>query len=130
VFEDCFSSGYAGDWGHAVITIHPSYKPKNENDEAFHRNIRIENNTFKTFDYPVLFARSVRDLEFTKNNLSRTTAYEPFAVNQATFWFDGCRNVLIDANSWSDDFLGKNIKMFHMKPTDLNLKDNVIRISE
>ena len=128
VFENCFSSGYAGDWGHAVITIHPSFKPQGDGDEAYHRNIRIENNTFKVFDYPVLFARSVRDLKFTGNKLVRTNAYEPFAMNKATFWLDGCRNVLIEGNTWSGDILGKNVKMFHMKHSDLKLNDNGIVI--
>ena len=130
VFEDCFSSGHAGDWGYAVITIHPSFKPRSDTDEAYHRNIRIENNTFKMFDYPVLFARSVRDLKFTGNKLERTKTYEPFASNKATFWFDGCRNVLMNGNTYSDDILGKNVKMFHMKPSDLNLKDKEISVVE
>ena len=127
VFEDCFSSGHAGDWGHAVITIHPSFKPQSENDEAYHRNIRIENNTFKTFDYPLLFARSVRQLRFADNTIERTKTYEPFAVNKATFWFDGCREVLIENNAYAKDILGKNVKTFNMKKTDLQLKDQDIQ---
>jgi hypothetical protein len=123
VFEDCFSSGYAGDWGHAVITIHPSFRPQSENDEAYHRNIRIENNTFKSFDYPILFARSVRGLSFTGNTLSRTTTYPPFAQNKTTFVFDGCREVRIADNTYGDDVLGKNIKAEHMKTDDIDVKD-------
>lgn len=130
VFEDCFSSGYSGDWGHAVITIHPSFKPKDENDEAYHRNIRIENNTFKTFDYPLLFARSVRQLRFTGNKIERTKTYEPFAANQATFWLDGCRDVLIENNSYGKDVLGQNVKMFRMKTSDLKLRDQNIQIAD
>ena len=127
VFEDCFSSGYNGDWGHAVITIHPSFQPQSEDDEAYHRNIRIENNTFKTFDYPLLFARSVRGLHFTDNKIERTKSYEPFAVHKATYWLDGCREVLIENNSYGNDVLGKNIKTFHMKDTDMQLKDREIQ---
>jgi hypothetical protein len=127
VFEDCFSSGYGGDWGHAVITIHPSFKPQSESDEAYHRNIRIENNTFKSFDYPILFARSVRGLTFTKNTLSRTTTYQPFAQNKTTFVFDGCRDVLIGDNKYTADVLGKNVKTEHMKPGDLDVKDSSIQ---
>jgi hypothetical protein len=126
VFEDCFSSGYAGDWGHAVITIHPSFKPQNETDETYHRNIRIENNTFKSFDYPILFARSVRGLTFTGNTLSRTTTYPPFAQNKTTFVLDGCREVRVDGNTYSGDVLGKNVRTEHMKPNDLKLGDKEI----
>ncbi len=125
VFEDCFSSGYAGEWGHAVITIHPSFKPQSENDEAYHRNIRIENNVFKSFDYPILFARSVRGLTFTGNKLSRTETYKPFAVNKSTFVFDGCRDVRIEGNSYTADVLGKNVNTDHMKSSDLNIKDSL-----
>ena len=123
VFEDCFSSGYAGDWGHAVITIHPSFKPQSETDEAYHRNIRMENNTFKSFDYPILFARSVRGLTFTGNTLSRTTTYPPFAKNQTTFVLDGCRDVRIEGNTYAEGVLGKNVRTERMKPDDLEIRD-------
>ena len=127
VFEDCFSSGYAGDWGHAVITIHPSFRPQSDTDEAYHRNIRIENNEFKSFDYPILFARSVRNLVFTGNTLSRTTTYPPFAQNKTTFVLDGCREVRIEGNTYGNDVLGKNVRTAHMKPEDLVIKDTVIK---
>ncbi len=127
VFEDCFSSGYNGDWGHAVITIHPSFKPKSENDEPYHRNIRIENNVFKSFDYPILFARSVRGLIFRDNKLGRTKTYQPFAVNKSTFVFDGCRDVRIERNTYTGDVLGKNVKTEHMKPEDLTVADPGVR---
>lgn len=128
VFEDCFSSGYAGDWGHAVVTIHPSHQPQSETDEPYHRNIRIENNTFKSFDYPILFARSVRDLKFTGNTLMKTTTYAPFAKNRETFVFDGCRNVLIENNRYGADVPGKNVKTYHMNSTtDLQVKDKELQ---
>ena len=127
VFDDCFSSGYAGDWGHAVITIHPSFRPRSVEDEAYHRNIRIENNVFKSFDYPILFARSVRNLQFTSNTLIQTSTYPPFARNQTTFVFEGCREVLIEGNTYGDDVLGKNVQTTHMKPEDLVIKDTEIR---
>ena len=128
IFEDCFSSGYAGDWGHAVITIHPSYQPQDESADPYHRNIRIESNTFKSFDYPVLFARSVGGLAFTGNTIERTQTYQPFAVNKASFWLDGCREVVIGDNQWVGDVLGKNVRMFHMKGDDMQIRDpNVSR---
>ena len=127
VFEDCFSSGYAGDWGHAVITIHPSFQPKSDADEAYHRNIRIENNVFKSFDYPILFARSVRNLTFTGNTLSKTTTFPPFAQNKTTFVLDGCREVRLEANTYGADVLGKNVRTANMKPGDLDIKDADIR---
>ena len=126
VFEDCFSSGFAGDWGHAVITIHPSFQPQSETDEAYHRNIRIENNTFQSFDYPILFARSVRGLTFSGNTLSRTTTYQPFAQNKTTFVLDGCRDVRIEGNTYAADVPGKNIRTEHMKTGDVTIGDKEI----
>ena len=130
VFEDCFSSGYAGDWGHAVITIHPSFQPQDESAEPYHRNIRIENNTFKSFDYPVLFARSVGGLTFSGNTIERTQTYQPFAVNKASFWLVGCRNVVIGDNQWGNGVLGKNVRTFHMKADDLQLKDSTVSLEK
>ena len=127
VFEDCFSSGFAGNWGHAVITIHPSFQPKSDADEAYHRNIRIENNLFQSFDYPILFARSVRNLQFIGNTLSRTTTFPPFAQNRTTFVLDGCREVRIEGNTYGNDVLGKNVQTANMKPEDLDVKDQDIR---
>lgn len=129
-FVDCFSSGHGGDWGHAVITIHPSFQPKSDEDEAYHRNIRILGNNFFAFDYPVLYARSVRGLEFTDNMISNTRTFKPFAANKATFWLDGCREVQIGTNHWEGEVPGKNVRMFHMKPGDLKLSDQEIRIEK
>jgi len=62
-FTEC---GYNSAPGNFVIAIAP------ENHELLpgyfvHRNIRIENNTFNIYDYPVLSALSVENLSFTRN---------------------------------------------------------------
>ena len=123
VFEDCFTSG--PEWGEAVITVTPSFRPQSETDEPFHRNIRIENNTFRHFDPAILFARSVRDLVFRNNTIFRTKSYEPF-MDRPTFLFDGCRNVLLEGNSYGKDVLGKNYAIEHMKPSDIRVNDKEI----
>lgn len=129
-FEECFSSGYAGDWGHAVITIHPSFQPQNETDEPYHRNIVIRDNIFQTFDYPLVYARSVRNLEFSNNRIRRTDGFHAFAAHKETFRLDGCRDVKIADNDWEENVRGKNVKTFHMTPADLKLEDKEIRIEE
>jgi len=127
VFEDCLSSGSETggkwEWGEAVITITPSHQPDSAEREPYHRNIRIENNTFKTFDVPLVRARSVRGLSFRNNTVERTNSYAPFAWQKAAFWFDGCREVAIRGNRYGDAYEGRTVWTEHMKPEDLTIND-------
>jgi len=118
VFEDCFTST----WGEAVITITPSVLPADEKSPAYHRNIRIQNNTFKHFDWAILFARSVDGLVFAGNTLEKTVTYVPYS-RKTVFYFDGCRNVEIKDNKYAADFPGKNVTTTHMSTTDIRVQD-------
>ena len=67
-FEEC---AYDQAPGNYVIAIAP------ENHKLIpgymvHRNIRIENNIFKVYDYPILTARSTENLIFRNNIIVRT----------------------------------------------------------
>jgi hypothetical protein len=127
IFEDCLSSGSQTggkwEWGEAIITITPSCKPQNASSLPYHQNIRIEKNTFKTFDIPLVRARSVGGLTFRNNTIERTHTYEPFAWQQAAFWLDGCHDVLISDNSYDSDYQGTTIWTEHMQPADLKMQD-------
>jgi hypothetical protein len=81
----------------------------NETTPTFHKNIRIENNEFHPFDYPVLFARSVDGIAFTNNSLTRSTRFEPYHNRKFTFSFEACKNAVISGNTFSEGVLGKNI---------------------
>lgn len=128
VFEDCLTSGSETgnrwEWGEAIITVTPSHQPKSVDCEPYHRNIRIENNTFKTFDVPLVRARSVRGLAFRGNTIERTRSYTPFAWQKAAFWLDGCREVSIGGNTYGADYEGRAVWTEHMKPDDLALGDS------
>ena len=76
-FIDC---AYNGGPGHAVIAIHPSNKIVDASHPV-HQNIRIENNTFKTFDCPVLYAKSTAGLLFRNNTITRTRTFPATAGN-------------------------------------------------
>jgi hypothetical protein len=125
VFDDCLTSGsiYGGkwEWGEAIINITPSFRPNSVTDIPFHRNILITNNWFNFFDYPVLRARSVGNLQFTNNTLTRTYTYKPYGWIKSNFLLEGCRDVKIENNSFSKDFLGKNITTTYMTPSDLKV---------
>lgn len=126
IFENCVTSGKY--WGEAVITISPSFKPSGTDVKAYHRGIRIENNTFKHFDQSILFARSVDDLQFINNKLIKTKDYTPFSPPSG-FSFDGCRNVKITGNSIGGDFQGVMIELKQMNPTDLNLNNAGLKVA-
>jgi hypothetical protein len=102
VFEDCLTSGsITGDrWelGEAIITITPSHRPQDERSVPYHQNIRIENNVIKTFDIPLVHARSVGGLTFKNNEIIRTYTFQPYAWQKSSFLLDGCRDVQISGN--------------------------------
>ncbi len=90
-FEEC---GYNS--GSGAINIAP------ENHELLvgnfvHRNIRIENNSFKVYYMPLLSARSVEGLVFTKNTIVRTNLVTADTTNPS-FQLTACKEVVIERN--------------------------------
>ncbi|MDP4186108.1 MAG: right-handed parallel beta-helix repeat-containing protein, partial [Bacteroidota bacterium] len=72
-FEEC---GYNSAPGNYVIAILP------ENHELIkgycvHKNIRIENNTFKVYDYPILTVKSTEGLIFKGNKVIHSDFMKP-----------------------------------------------------
>lgn len=122
VFEDC---GYNSAPGNYIIAIAP------ENHELVpgffvHRNIRIENNTFKMYDYPVLNARSVNHLIFAGNNLLMDH-FLPKGEIRPGFKLTGCTNVEIRNNkfsaSWNSTILADKMNKKDIK-TNLSITFN------
>jgi len=105
--ELCNTSSYQ--FCEGIISIYPEIPVLNETTPPFHKNIRIENNEFHPFDYPVLFARSVDGISFSNNSITRSNRFEPYHHRQFTFSFEVCKNASISGNTFSDDVLGKNI---------------------
>ena len=93
-----------------IISIDPEI-PKPDESKPFHRNIRIENNTFHPFDYPVLYAKSTEGLYFNNNTIIRSTRFQPFHYRKYMFSFEYCKKVEMVNNSLQGDVLGKNIKL-------------------
>jgi len=127
VFEDCLTSGSESgtrwEWGEAVITVTPSHEPASVDAEPYHRNIRIERNAFRTFDVPLVRARSVRGFTFSSNVVERTRRYAPFAWQRAAFSFEGCREVVLRGNRYDDAYEGRDIWVKTMRPDDLKVED-------
>ena len=108
----CNTSDYQ--FTEAVISIFPEIPVMNDSTPMYHKNIRIVDNSFQAFDYPILFAQSVDGLQFTRNNLVRNDDYEPFHARKATFFLSGCRNVSIKDNKVDPRLLGKNVQLQFM----------------
>ncbi len=108
IFTDlCNTSSYQ--FCEGIISVYPEIPQLNENTPPFHKNIRIENNEFHPFDYPVLFARSVDGISFTNNSITRSNRFEPYHHRKFTFSFEACKNATITGNTFSPDVLGMNI---------------------
>jgi polygalacturonase len=116
---ECLTSMYQ--FCEAVISIYPEIPDPDPHKPAFHRNIRIENNTFNLFDYPVLYARSVDQLTFEGNRLNRVHTYEPWHPRKISVSLEFCRNVRISGNRIDPAILGGNLQMKGMKKSDLRM---------
>ncbi|RIJ46253.1 alpha-1,3-galactosidase B [Maribellus luteus] len=119
--ELCNTSPYQ--FCEAIISVYPIIPKLDEETPCFHRNIKIENNRFHPFDYPVLFARSVDGITFNNNEVFRSYTFEPYHQRPYTFTFEFCKHVQIRNNQFSDDLLGKNILL---KKTDESELDSDI----
>lgn len=123
VFDNCLTSGCITgnrwEWGEAIITVTPSHRPQDDKTEPYHQNIRIENNIFKTFDIPLVHARSVKGLFFNNNEIMRTYAFEPYLWQKSSFLFDGCRDVIIKENKIHNEYVTRTIIAEHMKKSDV-----------
>ncbi len=61
-------------WGKAVIDVAPQVLRVGG---PVHRNIRIVNNTFRTFDIPLLWANCAENVVFEDNVVERTNTFPP-----------------------------------------------------
>ncbi len=116
--DPCLTSMYQ--FSEAIISIYPEI-PNADATKPFHRNIRIENNTFHPFDFPVLYAKSVDGLYFINNTLKRSNDFKPFHPRKYMITLEACKNVIIKKNKLVGDVLGKNIKLLKTNSADLKL---------
>ncbi len=114
----CMSSMYQ--FCEAIISILPEI-PEPDPSYPFHRNIRIENNTFHPFDYPLLYAKSVDGLSFENNTLIRSTKIQPFHKRKAGITLDACKNVVIKGNVVEGQVLGHAIELLNMDKKELSV---------
>lgn len=80
----------------ALISIYPEVPDLKNQRAYYHRNVRIENNTFETFDVPLLFAISTGGLSFAGNTVRYNADYP--AWNRPPFILRRCEDVVIRHN--------------------------------
>ena len=115
-FIDC---AYQGGPGNAIIALNPSNTLIDSN-KPVHRNIRIIDNLFKTFDYPVLYAKSTQGILFQGNKIERTYTMDRLSGNENSFYFNGCKDVELKANQWTGWEKSPIIKMENMHKKSLS----------
>lgn len=96
VFTDCCYG--PPEWGTAVIDIDPEIADPWSASGAFHRNIRIVDNSFRTFDPATLYARSVDGLEFARNRIEISTTHPPHGRLPSVLNFDACTGLRVEDN--------------------------------
>ncbi len=114
----CNSSPYQ--YCEGIISVSPDIKELNEKTPHFYSNIRIINNRFNPFDYPILFARSVDGLAFENNAITRSTRFEAYHPGKYSFTFEACKKVSLNSNTFSEEVLGKNVLLKLTPVNELN----------
>ena len=96
----------------AIISIYPEIPNLTGQTKYFHggegKGVVIENNTFETFDRPIVYAKSLDGLQFKNNIIIENNDYPPFHWNNNRFLFERVTNVQIENNSFSDEFNEEN----------------------
>ena len=104
-FIDCNSSSYQ--FCDAVISIHPEVPAPGK--IPYHRNIRILDNKFITFDPAILWATSVDGLVFKGNTITASTTYPSYLGRKEGLTFINCQNVQVSGNTLDPKFTGRQV---------------------
>ncbi|GHV29463.1 alpha-1,3-galactosidase B [Bacteroidia bacterium] len=107
-----------------VISLYPEIPKINGKLPPYHRHIIITDNEFHLFDYPILYALSVEDLEFSNNRLIRSRDYEPFHKRKDGLTFEFCKKVRVTGNTAEGDVLGNTIRLINTPLGECKLGKN------
>lgn len=83
----------------AVISIYPEIPDLDGQTKYFHSNITITDNLFKTFDAPLLYAKSVKGLTFMNNTVIHNHDYPAFHWNRSPVWLQHVDDAHVQATS-------------------------------
>lgn len=106
----------------AIISIYPEIPNLEDQEKFFHSGIVIENNTFETFDKPIVYAKSTNGLIFRNNRIIHNNDFEPFHWNKYPFLFEKVDNIVIENNSFDNELNPENDIMVRLSP------DNAVEV--
>ena len=81
----------------ALISIYPTVPDLAGQTDYYHRNVRIEDNTFQTFDVPLVFAISTDGLAFRRNKVTYNQNFPGW--NKPPFILRRCQNFIQEGNT-------------------------------
>jgi len=87
-----------GVWGRATVEINGAVEPEYRECAIYHRNIRIDGNTFDDFNGLLLYAHCVDGLTFRQNVIRPSEEYPRVDADKSKFDVEYCSNVEIDGN--------------------------------
>ena len=93
VFDNCMYG--SATWGSAVIAVGSGIPDKEHS--RYHKNILVENNTFRGFDNRIVNLYCVDGFTFRGNKIEFTDAdYPAFGSPEERFIFNNCDNVIVE----------------------------------
>lgn len=95
----------------AVISIYPEIPNLKDQKKYFHSGILIENNSFEMFDEPILYAKSVENLTFRNNKITKNQDFPAFHWNKHKFFFERVKNINLENNSFEKPLTKEDIKI-------------------
>jgi hypothetical protein len=93
IFRECNTSPYQ--FGSGTISIHPEIP---EPEGCFHRNIRVEDNIFYAWDFPLIDAFSTDGLRVRNNRIIRSRMFPPRLKGREWVTLENCEDAVIDGN--------------------------------
>ena len=127
IFDACLTNLYQ--FTHAQISIDPEIEDTAQGAPCYHRDIHIEDNLFKVFDAPILFARSVKGLHFKGNTIETIDIFKPFHYNSYIISLEACKQVKILGNDFVGEPVSREMELIKMIPSsvDSDMKLQVIK---
>lgn len=99
LFRDNLTSRYQ--FTEALISVYPEVPDLKGQRDFYHRNVRIEDNVFETFDVPLVFAISTDGLSFRRNTVKYDRKYPGWS--RPPFILRRCAGIVISDNTVSRD---------------------------
>lgn len=121
-FIEC---GYNSAPDNYIIKIDPAVHQPTTN-HFVHHHILIENNFFKVYDFPVLFAAHTENLTFSGNQIERTE-FLPAGKSRSPVHFKACNDITVQHNRFDGLMPEVSIEEMKKKTIKTDLHNIIIR---